>query len=49
VARLDGVLRHLQGHARYLDIALGEIAGAAYDADRDELLDKAGLGLYGVG
>src|SRR5215204_6132436 len=48
VAGLDGVLRHLQGHARDLRVALGELAAAAYHADAYELLHEAYLGLQGV-
>ena len=49
VARLDRVLRHLEGHARYLGVPLRKLPATSYHPDGDELFDEANLGLQGVG
>jgi hypothetical protein len=49
VAGLYRVLGHLEGHARYLGVALGELAAAAYHADGHQLFHEARVRLQGVG
>src|SRR5215213_9596130 len=49
VAGLDGVLRHLQGHARYLRLTLGQFAAASDDPYADELFDETYLRFEGIG
>src|SRR5215218_6546581 len=49
VPGLYRVSRHLERHARDLDVPLGQLAAAAYDAHAHELLDEARLDLYGIG
>src|SRR5215211_3722986 len=49
VARLDGVLRHLEGHARDLRVPLLQLAAASDHADGDQVVHEARLDLEGVG
>src|SRR5215218_4741393 len=49
VARLDGVLRHLEGHARDLRVPLLQVAAASDHADGDQVVHEARLDLEGVG
>src|SRR5215210_65048 len=48
VARLYRVLRHLEGHARYLGVPLREFAAATYYTDAYELFDEAYLRFEGI-
>src|SRR5215218_4848654 len=49
VARLDRVLRHLEGHARDLRVPLRQLAAATDHADGDQVVHEARFDLEGIG